>query len=208
MKKKLSLIGLLFILFALLIPNTLIAQRFEVSPFTGFMLGGRVNYYNGYLKFEDGQDWGVILDVNVSYEQQIELSYSRLNTSVVQHSYTNVEKIIDKMTIDYIQLGSLYQFDINHDAFIPFFAGTLGATVFTAQDGGYAQTTTFSITLGGGVKIFPTEHFGIRLQARLLLPMQWGGMGIGCGTGGCGGGVYTSTTIAQGDFTAGIIIKL
>ncbi len=208
MKNRLRIIGLLFILFALLVPNNVIAQRVEVSAYTGYMLGGRVNFYNGHLKFEDGQNWGIIADVNISSEQQIELSYSRLTTSVIQHSYSDVEKIIDKMTIDYIQLGSLYQFDINHDAFIPFFAGTLGATVFTAQDGGYVQTTTFSITLGGGVKIFPTEHFGIRLQARLLLPMQWGGMGIGCGTGGCGGGAYASTTIAQGDFTAGIIIKL
>lgn len=208
MKKKLSLIGILFILFALLIPNTLIAQRFEISPYTGFMLGGRVNYYQGYFKIEDGQNWGVILDVNVSYEQQVELSYSRLSTSMVKHSYTDVEKVINTLIVDYIQLGSLREFEINNDAFRPFFVGTLGVTVFTPKDGSYTQTTNFSITLGGGVKIFPTEHFGIRLQARLLVPMQYGGIGIGCGTGGCGGGYYASSAFAQGDFTVGIIIKL
>ncbi len=208
MKKKLSLIGILFILFALLIPNKLIAQRFEISPYTGFMLGGRVNYYQGYLKIEDGQNWGVILDVNVSYEQQIEFSYSRLSTSLIQHSYADAQKLINELIIDYIQIGSLREFELNNDAFVPFAVGTLGITVFTPRDGGYNSSTNFSITLGGGVKIFPTEHFGIRLQARLLVPMNYGGLGIGCGTGGCGGGVYASSAFAQGDFTAGIIIKL
>ncbi len=208
MKNRLSFAVILFILFAMLIPNKLIAQRVEVSPYTGFMLGGRVNYYQGYLKIDDGQNWGLILDVNVSSEQQVELGYSRLSTSLTQHSYADVEKLIKELIIDYIQIGSLREFVVNSDAFIPFAVGSLGITVFTPRDGGYTSSTNFSITLGGGVKIFPTEHFGIRLQARLLVPMNYGGLGIGCGTGGCGGGVYASSAIAQGDFTAGIIIKL
>ncbi len=207
MKNRLNFVGILFILLALLIPNKLIAQRVELSPYTGFMLGGRINYYQGYLKIEDGQNWGVMLDFNVAHETQIELGYSRINTSMIQHSLSD-EKIINELIIDYIQIGGLKEFALNSDAVLPFFVGTLGLTVFTPRDGGYSSSTNFSVTLGGGVKIFPTEHFGFRLQARLLLPMQWGGLGIGCGTGGCGGGVYTSTTIAQGDFTAGIIIRL
>jgi hypothetical protein len=126
----------------------------------------------------------------------------------MQQSYTDYEKIIRTLIVDYIQIGSLREFDVNNDAFIPFFVGTLGMTVFTPRDGGYSSATNFSITLGGGLKIFPTEHFGIRLQARLLMPMQFGGLGIGCGTGGCGGGTYASTTFVQGDFTGGIIIRL
>jgi hypothetical protein len=208
MKKQLRLLGIIGILLLLIIPVKVSAQKFEISPYTGFMLGGKINYYQGYLKIEDGQNWGVAADITLAHETQLELGYSRLTTSVMQQSYTDYEKIIRTLIVDYIQIGSLREFDVNNDAFIPFFVGTLGMTVFTPRDGGYSSSTNFSITLGGGVKIFPTEHFGIRLQARLLMPMQFGGLGIGCGTGGCGGGVYSSTTFVQGDFTGGIIIRL
>ncbi len=207
MKKQLRFIGTIGILLLLLIPYKTSAQRFEISPYTGFMLGGKINYYQGYLKIEDGQNWGIMADVNLASETQLELGYSRLTTSVMQKSYTDYEKIIRTLIVDYIQIGSLREFEINNDAFIPFLVGTLGMTVFTPRDGGYSSSTNFSITLGGGVKIFPTEHFGIRLQARLLMPMQFGGLGIGCGTGGCGGSAYASTTFVQGDFTGGIIIR-
>lgn len=208
MKKQFRLLGFIGILFLLLIPHKVSAQRFEISPYTGFMLGGKINYYQGYLKIEDGQNWGIMANINLASETQLELSYSRLSTSVMQKSYTDYEKIIRTLIVDYIQIGSLQEFEVNNDAFIPFLVGTLGMTVFTPRDGGYSSATNFSITLGGGVKIFPTEHFGIRLQARLLMPMQFGGLGIGCGTGGCGGGAYASTTFVQGDFTGGIIIRL
>jgi len=42
---------------------------------------------------------------------------------------------------------------------------------------------------------FYDEKIGIRLQARLFLPMQFAGVGFGCGGDGCGTGVtgYVST---------------
>jgi hypothetical protein len=53
---------------------------------------------------------------------------------------------------------------------------------------------------------------GIRLQGNLLLPMIFDGFGFGCGfgTGGsqCGSSLYTRVTPVQGEFSAGIIIKL
>jgi hypothetical protein len=42
--------------------------------------------------------------------------------------------------------------------------------------------------------------------------MQFGGIGFGCGIGtgggGCGAGASTYTSIIQGDFTGGIVLKL
>ena len=70
----------------------------------------------------------------------------------------------------------------------------------------------FTAGFGGGLRYHIGERLGIRLQARLLLPMQFGGVGFGCGigTGGgsCGAGVSTYTNIIQGDFTGGITLRL
>ena len=37
----------------------------------------------------------------------------------------------------------------------------------------------------GGAKIYLADHFGIRLQGRLILPIFFGSLGFYCGTGGC-----------------------
>jgi hypothetical protein len=70
----------------------------------------------------------------------------------------------------------------------------------------------FAVALGVGIKYFFTDAVGIRLQARMLMPLYFGGVGFGCGigTGGssCGGGAYFGTEILQGDFTGGVVIRI
>ena len=66
----------------------------------------------------------------------------------------------------------------------------------------------FSIGLGLGARYFFTPMIGIRLQARLLMPLYFGGAGFGCGSGGCSSGAYFGVEIFQGDFTGGVVIKI
>jgi len=66
----------------------------------------------------------------------------------------------------------------------------------------------FTVELGGGLKYYFSDHIGIRLQARLFLPMQFAGVGFGCGSEGCGSGVSGYTLTIQGDFTSGVVLKL
>ena len=62
------------------------------------------------------------------------------------------------------------------------------------------------------MKYFFTDVVGIKVQARLLMPLYFGGVGIGCGigTGGanCGGGATFGSEIIQGDFTGGVVLRL
>ena len=68
------------------------------------------------------------------------------------------------------------------------------------------------MNLGIGVKYFFTDVVGVKFQARLLMPMYFGGVGFGCGigTGGssCGGGATFGTEIIQGDFTGGLVFRV
>ena len=94
----------------------------------------------------------------------------------------------------------------------PYGSFTLGTTYFIPQSAAgeitYSDSWKFSVTLGGGVKIWMSDRVGIRLHGRLMLPMFWGGAGFSVGTGGAGFTVGASTSMVQGDLGAGLIIAL
>ena len=95
----------------------------------------------------------------------------------------------------------------------PFLSGTLGFThygVGDKLDSGAPDLngdTFFSIVLGGGVKIFPSERIGIRLAGHLYNTILSTGSGFWCGTGGCGVGL-SGWGVWQGDVQAGLSFAL
>ena len=100
----------------------------------------------------------------------------------------------------------------------PFGVFTLGATRFDIKnavdlEGGgtpvhYSDTWAFSIALAGGAKIFLAERIGIRLQARLGMPMLFNGLYLGIGTGGASGGASFRVPLVQFDLSAGLFLRL
>ena len=53
-----------------------------------------------------------------------------------------------------------------------------------------------------------SERVGIRLQARLLMPLYYSGAYFGVGTGGSGFSVGGGIHGVQGDFTGGLVLFL
>ena len=64
------------------------------------------------------------------------------------------------------------------------------------------------ISLAGGVKIKASERVGLRLQARLLMPLYYAGTYFTFGTGGSGVSMAGGIKGVQGDFTAALVINL
>ncbi|MCH6574186.1 MAG: hypothetical protein IH795_03120, partial [Bacteroidetes bacterium] len=87
-------------------------------------------------------------------------------------------------------------------------AFTVGATLFDAKDVPRSDEWLASITFGGGGKFDLSKSVGIRLQARILVPLIFSGGGLWCGTGGCGVGVGSYTPFVQFDLTAGVYFTL
>ena len=203
MKKKI-LLGFLILL--LIAPFKGYSQvGLEITGYTGYMLGGKVNFYNGSIKIEDGQNWGVILGYKVAPDYLIEVMYNRLVSDLTVREYADEPYVYTKVATNYIQVGGVRQF-MEETMFRPFIGAGLGATIFSDQEGNDGDRWRFSFGLAGGLKFFPVENLGIRLQARMLVPLYFNGIWVGGGTGGVGGGVSTSSTIVQGDFTGGIIV--
>jgi len=63
---------------------------------------------------------------------------------------------------------------------------------------------SFAGTLGLGAKVYLNDKLGIRLQARMDLPLRFSGLWIGTG----GGGASFVVPVWQFDFSAGVFLRL
>lgn len=212
MRKILKLSGLLVFVILMLDPSILFAQgKFEITPYAGYMFGGRLRFYEGDFKINDNFNYGLALDIEVAKDTKLELFWSEMQTTAEFKSFygfDNPNYWIDRFDIrvGYIQIGTVQEIDL--DNIRPFGVLTVGTSYFMPQNTNYKDSWKFSVSLGAGVKIWFTERVGIRLQGRMLMPILWGGAGFTVGSGGAGITVGGGTSIVQGDFTGGLIIAL
>jgi len=199
------------VVFALLMimPLSSSAQgRFEIAPFGGYMFGGKFRFYEGELKIENAADYGVNVNIEVARDTKLEFFWAQMQTTAYFRPYYGYEFISTdpfNLTVNYYQIGSLREMEIDNENIKPFGVFTLGATHFKPTTRDLTDNWQFSITLGGGIKIWFSEVIGLRLQGRLMMPMYFGGVGFYAGSGGSGLSVGAGSAVIQGDFTGGLI---
>lgn len=139
-------------------------NTFEVTPFIGYMGGGKFEdpTDSSDRDVEADTDWGLFLNLNAdSPERQYELFYAQQGTAV--------EGAVPlDMDIKYLQIGGIVNFTDVERA-IPYFGITVGATQFSPDETGLDDETNLSFTVGGGVKIPITDHIGLRFDARAFV---------------------------------------
>jgi len=141
-------------------------NNFEVTPFAGYMGGGRFKDpgNDSDRDIESDVNYGVFLGMNADGpDRQYELLYARQGTSI--EGATPID-----MTVQYLQIGGSVSFT-DVQPVVPFFGVTVGATQFS-PDGGLDDETRFSFTVGGGVKVPITEHIGLRFDARAFVTVM------------------------------------
>ena len=182
-------------------------QSVEVVPFTGYMFAGKLNTVDGEINIDNGVNYGLILDVKVDTEVIVELMYNRLDTrlQIIEGLFDTVKNSFN-MSVEYFQGGA--QFEIEDGKFRPFWAFTLGATLFNPANENINSEWRFSFTVGGGIKYYFIKNFGIRLQWRFLVPIYFNGGALFCGNEGCGAVISGSALLLQYDLTAGLVIVL
>ena len=85
----------------------------------------------------------------------------------------------------------------------PFLTGHLGLTRFGSSDD---YEVRFTLAAGGGVKLMPSRHVGLRLDGRVYAVFVDGDADGGiCAPRGCVIGLDVST-LWQAEFTAGLLI--
>jgi len=201
---KLLIITLFVVLF--FFPTNSSAQT-EIFGFGGYMMTTRVPVRKGDLQVKDVPNYGAGIDFQIERGLQLEVIWITQQTHLKIKKYPSglVEDLFD-MNTHYFQLGAVYE--MGRKKARPFFAFSVGATMFDAKDVTRSDEWLASLTFGGGGKFDLSKRFGIRLQGRILMPIIFSGGSIWVGTGGVGVGVGSWTPFVQFDLTAGVYIKL
>lgn len=208
---KILLVGLLF-------PLLIFGQGVEIVPFAGYMFGGSMKFYEGKLKVQDGLDYGISVLLPVKSLVDVEFNYTRLDSKATWTPYTQYAASFPKaeasLATNYFQLGIISKFYESDGKVEPFGSFSLGATWFapsgsdTLTNTSYDDSWAFSITAGLGVKIMFSERIGMILRGRLMMPMHFSGTSFYFGTGGAGLSLNSIVSPWQGDFNAGLIIRV
>jgi len=206
LKKRIRHIIITIFFTTLLFPINSFAQT-EIFGFGGYMMSTSVPVSKGDLQIKDVPNYGLGADIQIERGLQLELIWISEQTHVKIKEYPlgNITDLFD-MNVHYFQIGAVYE--MGRKKARPFIAFTAGATLFDAKDAARSDEWRASITFGGGGKFDLSKKIGIRLQARLLMPLNFSGAGLWCGTGGCGISVGSWTPFVQFDLSAGIYVKL
>lgn len=140
-------------------------HRFQITPFAGFRMGGQFEdeLSDTQLDLGDGGSLGVILNLRESANTEWEIAYSRQDTSIDTAGVASGGGDLD-LGIDYLQLGGTYIAPSGPAR--PFLVATVGLARFDPDISQLGSETYFAFSIGGGVKLWPENRFGLRLEGR------------------------------------------
>jgi len=193
-----------FIVVVLMAQPTIAQPTITLEAFGGWLWTSRAGYTGNEFIVDDEGNYGVRVGVSPASALLVEFEWNHTETRITGNNFLS-GNVSEDVVINYYLLGINKQ--MGEGPAVPFGLLNLGVMNMKGETINFSENW-FTVGLGGGLKYYLNDRIGIRLQARLLLPMQFGGIGIGCGTGGCGGGVSAYSTVIQGDFTGGVILKL
>lgn len=199
-----SFVSVHFTFFLILTATCAHARGFQLTPFVGYRLGG--DFEDAETKEEielgDAASYGIILNVDYEENTELEFLYGYQGTELKPDDLFAGESYIG-LGVHYLHLGGTYFWD--YDWAKPFVASTIGVTLFDPHPGGLDSEVRFSLSIGGGVKLFASDRLGFRLEGRGFGTFFDGGGAVFCGDGGCTAFIE-SEVLVQFEFRAGVIV--
>jgi opacity protein-like surface antigen len=195
------------------------AQReFEITPFAGTRFGGYIDLSQqgnpnvDSLKIKSSVNYGIMGDVTFWQNFQGEFMWNRQPTSLSSHNPNdNTYAFLSNMNLDMYQFDVLYQFLSPDSKLRPFVVGGLGFSHFGVQSVGGQSILPFSnrfaYNIGGGVKYFLSDHWGLRAEIRWSPSHTTQGLATYCDPYfGCGP-TTVSNKAEQGQANIGVIYR-
>lgn len=193
------------IIFSLLIYSTIYSQV-ELNLQGGYLLLSDIPTNRGDIIMKSNPDYGLGLKFNIENELSAEVSWSMQKTSGTLRTFKGERIFLSDATIHHFLAGAVYE--TMYGNIRPIGLVSVGATLLHPTNKNFENAVRFTIALGVGGKFYLSDRFGIRLQGRLILPMQFNEGGFWCSTGGCGTYIGSWTQFIQGDFSGGIFVRL
>jgi len=178
-------------------------ENIEITPFGGWRTGGGLtgdlDGTNRSFSIESGGIYGGALDINLHRANlKLEVLYSHQGTELDTAGLLLGGAPLD---VDYLQGGLLQETGDEHRRF--FLSLLAGATKFNPR--GFDSVTKFSLSLGGGAKVFISRNVGLRFEGRAFLTFLETDGGAFCANGTCLF-AYSGKNMWQGEFTGGLIL--
>jgi opacity protein-like surface antigen len=146
--------------------------RIEIAPFYGYQFSGSITTYQGKANIKNSDDYGVALNIPLPMrgEVELELLFLRADTRVEVLKY-DYGVVIYRQSFDlsyeYYQIGSMKTIRLPGKNVVPFGGLSLSASRYNPKNANRGDEWFFPATAGLGVKIYPSERIGLRLQGRL-----------------------------------------
>ena len=176
------------------------SQDFQVTPFAGYQLGGKLKLDNHEVRFDNGPNFGIRFSRGFE-SRHVEISYTHFlsEAALVESNGEITER--ENVSMGYIEAAMVQHIETGNDEVVPFFLISMGSAyikVNTLSGSSWA----FNLGLGGGIKYFFTDMIGIRVEARFLVPMYFRGY---CGWDYC---YHEFRAVPQGAFTGGLVFRV
>jgi hypothetical protein len=185
-------------------PDDITRENVELAPFAGYRTGGGLT--GGLddalsdLAIQNGASYGVTVDFNLHKANfKFELRYSHHGTQLDTAGFLPASSA--PLDVDYLHAGFLQETGSPKSRF--FVSVLTGVTRFAPR--GFDPVRKFSISLGGGAKIFLSRNIGIRLEGRAYLTFVETDAGAFCANGTCLF-AFGGSNMWQGEFTGGLIL--
>jgi hypothetical protein len=190
------------------------SPRIEVAPFVGFFWSTSLSTSEGDVTTSPTADLGLTLDLSLGPTTQLEVLYAyaapRSRLTPVYGTAASSEPFT--VRFQYFLVGGTAAFP--SEALEPFLSGGLGALWVSPSDARLANGRTvdlsdawyFAFSLGGGVKWLFSRTLGLRLQARVFLPVLFQSGAFYSGPGGSALTVNGGIPLVQGDLGVGLIV--
>jgi hypothetical protein len=188
-------------------------SQLNISPYAGWNFGMKARVYEGDIRVKNNTTFGVDLDYLMDGTSGIQLTYRFTSTDVTLYPWGEPTRKYSDVDLHYIMLGGIRH--LMDGPVMPYGVFNIGILYADFKNGEqpnlytYDDVVRLAFGFGLGLKVMFNERIGLNTAVRALVPVQWGGLSLGCSTGGgCGTGVSTGSSIISGDVTGGIVVVL
>ncbi len=155
------------------VPAAAVAEKLEITPFFGYRFGGefqdtfRTGGFEDDLEVKESESYGLIVDIDIGAGWQVELLYSHQASELrLKDGFLGGGTFLTDIDVDYYHGGMGYVWAPGQVH--SYLVGTLGATRFRPTSADFSSETRFSFAFGGGVKLFFSDHVGLRFDGRFF----------------------------------------
>jgi hypothetical protein len=179
------------------------AQTVEVAPFGGYRFGG--GFYEivtgASVDVDGAPSFGAALNVRIGEDLFVEGLFTHQQARFTLPPSLDAAQTRWRVDVDHYQVGGLRELMPGRAR--PFLTGAVGLTRYASQGDNEFR---FTVSAGGGVKLFATEHLALRLDGRGYATFVNGeGDVLFCAPGICIGS-FDVAVVWQAEFTAAMAI--